>query len=134
MFYGTLNLYFYEGYDCFDLDLPLMVNSYSKYIVNPITWFLKSSLKTKEETLQKELERCIKNVEIPLDKIENSNNFIIQFNTDLYIDDTIPTKLGGCRVTGATVHASTSSSKKINLLFKQQLVKQVLETIKEVKK
>ena len=23
MFYGTLNLYFYEGYDCFDLDLPL---------------------------------------------------------------------------------------------------------------
>ena len=121
-------------YEKSDLDLPLMVNSYSKYIVNPITWFLKSSLKTKEETLQKELERCIKNVEIPLDKIENSNNFIIQFNTDLYIDDTIPTKLGGCRVTGATVHASTSSSKKINLLFKQQLVKQILETIKEVKK
>lgn len=121
-------------YEKSDLDLPLMVNSYSKYIVNPITWFLKSSLKTKEETLQKELERCIKNVEIPLDKIENSNNFIIQFNTDLYIDDTIPTKLGGCRVTGATVHASTLSSKKINLLFKQQLVKQILETIKEVKK
>ena len=114
-------------YELNDLD-----NSSNNYIVKPITWFIKSNINSKEETIIKEIERCINSVEIPLEHIENTNQFIIQFNTDLYIDNTEP-KLGGCLITGATVHASSLSSKKINILFKKQLVKQILKTIKNVK-
>ncbi|MFW6016994.1 MAG: hypothetical protein ACOCRK_11195 [bacterium] len=96
---------------------------YDKYIVNPITWFIKSTLNTKENFLKKEIERCINSVEIPLDNIKNSNKFIVNFNTDLYVDDKITLKLGGCKISGATIHRSSLPDKRTNSLFRKYLVR-----------
>lgn len=106
----------------------------NKYIVKPTTWGLNDlNINSKDSKLKSTFERCINSIEIPLEHIENTNQYILQFNTDLYINDDEPPILGGCKITGSTVHATSLGSKECNKLFKKQLVRQILETIKTLR-
>lgn len=105
---------------------------YNRTIVKPITWVLNKNIESDLKEIEKEVTRCINLVEIPLEDIENTKNFILQFNTDLQIENK-KLLLGGCRMSGATIHASSLKFKDINKLFKKQLVEQILNTIIKIK-
>jgi len=79
-----------------------------------------------EKQLYEFIETTLANT--PKTDIVNSSAVSIQVCTDLIFDDDRKTKLGGCSISGATIHATNVT---ISEMATGQLVRQIILTLKE---
>ena len=109
-------------------------NDKEEYIVKTISFSLDSNCKNME---RKELEnyfyKLIKTVKIKDDiitsRIKDSQDEILKYHIDLYLDDKKKPFLGGASISGRTLHSTTLAAKSILESLRSQLVRQLCNTL-----